>query len=263
MYWLSRLKKPTKIIIFIVIIITFLLLAGIVYLEITNNSMLDSMSRYFIGDTETEITVDEIIPYEKQEIKDDNLDEGIIETRQEGKDGKKKIIFKVTMDKDGKEINRTYIGEEILVEATDEIIAIGTKVPAPSDNSNYNQGWSNNSGSQSSNGGGSNNNSQPSNSGNNTSQSANDSNTTPVRYCKRTWPIGSREEPYIYYYMARIAQSCQDYFGPRDADGRSYMEVSSGEYYSADFVSGPTNRYLESRRKLCTDWYNGGIEMCK
>lgn len=261
MYWLSRLKKPTKIIILIVVIITFLLLVVIVYLEITNNSMLDSMSHYFIGDTETEITVDEVIPYEKQEIKDDNLEEGTTETRQEGKDGKKKIIFKVTMDQDGKEINRTYIGEEIITDAVNEIIAIGTKVPASSANNNSDQnGWSSNNSPQSSNGSG---NSQPSNSGNNAPQNASDSNTAPVRYCKRAWPIGSREEPYIYYYMARIVQSCQEYFGPRDADGRSYMEVSSGEYYSADFVSGPTNRYLESRRKLCTDWYNGGIEMCK
>ena len=89
MHWLSRLKKPQKIIILLVVIITFSLLAIIVYLETTNNSIFESMSHYFIGDTETEITVDEVIPYEKQEIKDDNLEEGTTEIRQEGKDGKK------------------------------------------------------------------------------------------------------------------------------------------------------------------------------
>lgn len=254
MRWLSNLKKPVKVFIAVVMFVTFLLLAAIVCLEITNNSMFESMSRYFVGDTESEITVDEIIPYERQEIKDGNLNKGVTETRQKGKNGKKTITFRVTKDKDGNEINRTYVGEEIAVESVDEIVAIGTKVPTPANNNNSKSSTSNNK---------KNNSSQSSNSRSNTSQSATGGNTIPARYCKRTWPIGSREKPYIYYYMAKITQSCQEYFGTRDADGRSYMEVSSKEYYSADFVSGPTNRYLESRRKLCTDWYNGGIEMCK
>ena len=264
MNWLLLLKKPTKIIILLIVIITFSLLTVIVYLEATNNSIFESMSHYFIGDTETEITVDEVIPYEKQEIKDDNLEEGTTEIRQEGKDGKKKIIFKITMDQDGKEINRTYVGEEITTEAVDEIIAIGTKAPASSTNSNSGQsGWSNNNGYQSSNGSESNSDSQSSN----TPQSTSDDNTTPVRYCKRTWPIGTREEPYIYYYMIRTTQSCQEYCGNRDADNRSYIEVSSAEYYSADLtgsqLGGTPSALLEARRKLCQDWYNGGIEMCK
>ena len=71
MHWLSHLKKPTKVFIIIMVLVTFLFLAIIVCLEATNNSIFESMSHYFIGDTETEITVDEVIPYEKQEIKDE------------------------------------------------------------------------------------------------------------------------------------------------------------------------------------------------
>lgn len=263
MHWLLHLKKPTKIVILLIAIVTFLLLATIVYLEATNNSVFESMSHYFVGDTESEITIEEIISYEKQEIKDDNLDEGVTETRQEGKDGKKKIIFRITMDKNGNEINRTYVDEEIITEAVDEIIAIGTKVPTPVDNEYNQSSWSNNSPQSSSGGGGQ----LPSNSENNTPQSATDDNTDPIRFCKRMWPIGTREKPYIYYYMIRTAQSCQEYCGNRDADNRSYTEVSSAEYYSADLTSsqlgGAPSALLEARRKLCQDWYNGGIEMCK
>lgn len=129
MYRLSHLKKSAKVFICIMMFVLFLFLAGVFYLEVTDNFALESMSHYFVGDTESEITVDEVISYNRQEIEDENLDEGITETRQAGKDGKKIITFRVTKDKDGKEINRAYIGEEVIAEAVDEIVAIGARVP--------------------------------------------------------------------------------------------------------------------------------------
>lgn len=247
MRWLSHLKKPTKVFIIIMTFVTFLSLAIIVYLEVMNNSIFESVSHYFVGDTESEITVDEVIPYEKQEIKDDNLEEGTTEIRQEGKDGKKKIIFKITMDQDGKEINRTYVSEEITAEAVDEIIAIGTKVPASSTNSNSGQGdWSNNSSSQSSN----------NTSTQNIPSSNTSNNTASVYYCVILIPTGSGPTSSdAMFQLYKTNRRCNSY-------GLDYIvEISSGIFYSgtyAESYSGsnapPFEGMSERRYKICKDY---------
>ena len=128
MQGLTRLQKPAKIFVLVMIIITFIFIGAISYLEITNNNIIEAMSRYFTGDTESEIVIDEVISFNKKEIKDDNLNEGMTEVRQKGVDGKKKLVFRVTKDRNGEEINRTLVREEIIIEPVDEISAVGTKV---------------------------------------------------------------------------------------------------------------------------------------
>ena len=265
MHWLSHLKKPAKVFVIIMMFVTFLSIAIIVYLEVTNNSISESISHYFVGDTESEITVEEVIPYEKQEVKDDNLDEGVTETRQEGKDGKKKIIFRVTMDKDGNEIDRTYAGEEIITEAVDEIIAIGTKVSTPSSNNNGGgQGsWSGNSGSQPSNSGnGSNNSSQPSGNGNNSNQGGSTSNPVVYYYCASNpqhvivgWePVGDGSavrnilEWQVYY--RKTNRPCSEL----RAELHVYLfDITSEEYYSQTDISSKqgSKYYIETRILHC------------
>lgn len=263
------------------VFVTFIFLAIIVYLEVTNNSMFESMSHYFVGDTESEITIEEVISYEKQEIKDENLDEGVTETRQEGKDGKKKIIFRVTMDKDGNEIDRTYIGEEIITEAVDKIIAIGTKVPTPSANNNSGGqgGWSDNSGSQPSNSGsGSNNSSQPSNGGNNSNSGSNNGPT--IHYCTSSTPywhwegeVEYDDEGYWHYsggtwsrYYYKTNYPCSEFSQKSKLWFSATYEVSSSQYYSLEKVeynNGPAGYLLEARIEYCGYGTEGFDPSCK
>lgn len=239
MRWLLHLKKPTKVFIIIMVLVTFLFLAVIVYLEIANNSVLDSMTHYFVGDTESEITVDEVIPYKKQEVKDDNLNEGVIEVRQEGKNGKKEIIFRVTKDKDGNEINRTFVGEKIVNEAVDEIVVIGTRVDVSANNvssSGYNQGNRSNNRGPRSNGGGSS--SQPSTSNSQPSGANNDSSQTPD------------EAPVSFHYCTngpfyvKMDRPCSELPYPY---GGYTTEVSSEEFYSIKPCNQTFGGSLETR----------------
>ncbi|MBR3233316.1 G5 domain-containing protein [Candidatus Saccharibacteria bacterium] len=265
MRWLSHQKKPIKIFIIIMMFVVFLFLAIIIYLEATNNSLFESMSHYFVGDTESEITVDEVISYEKQEIKDENLDEGVTEIRQEGKDGKKKIIFRVTNDKDGNEINRTFIREEIVAEAVDEIIAIGTKTPTPTNNNPSqnnnsqqanNQQYSSNGNSQPSN-----NNSQSSNnSGNNSNPSG--GNTSSIHYCTSPGTAGWSGRYWRKYYI-KTNRPCNELYGK--ISGYT-VEISSEEYHSYSVCNvqfGPTDEVLETRCTDCGSDYSGPDPSCK
>lgn len=68
----------------------------------------------------------EKIPYETKEEDDPTLLDGETKVKQEGKEGKKDIVYEVTY-KNGKEINREVVSEEVTKEAVDEIILVGTK----------------------------------------------------------------------------------------------------------------------------------------
>ncbi|MBR3319616.1 G5 domain-containing protein [Candidatus Saccharibacteria bacterium] len=265
MHWLSNLKHSQKVFVTIAAVMTLILLFVIFFFEIKNNKLADVMPRFFNGDTESEISVDEVIPFEKKEIDDENLEIGKKETKQEGVNGRKKIVFRVTMDSEGNVINRTVLREEIVSEPTDEIILIGKKEygSASEAGGNYSAQTPYSSNDYSQNQQGNNDKSSES-----VPQSSGSNDTDPIRFCKRMWPYGTRENPYIVYYMVRTTQSCQEYIGRWDVDGRSYTEVTSEEFYSADFVSsGPivlgfNCTILESRQKQCPNWYNGGIEAC-
>ncbi|MBR3319617.1 G5 domain-containing protein [Candidatus Saccharibacteria bacterium] len=253
MHRLTKLKKPTKIFIIIMLIITIGLICLAAYSEVSDYKLGEAMSRFFTGDTESEISVDEVIPYKKQEVKDENLNEGTSEIRQEGKDGKKKIIFRVTKDKDGNEINRNYIGEEVIDEAVDEIVAIGTKVPAPANNNYSQSGWSNSGGTQSYSNSG---NSQPS--GNSPQSSSNNSQpsdnkpsssnqgpsaTSEIHYCTNpnltneyytTKQNDHRYCVHMKHYYIKTNYQCGQTGSYWD---RYNIEVSSDEYYSYDLCN--------------------------
>ena len=78
-------------------------------------------------ETEQEIMETKEIPFDKKEEQDENKYEGETETRQEGITGEKVVKYKVIFDKDGNEIFREKISEEIVKEPIDEIIVIGAK----------------------------------------------------------------------------------------------------------------------------------------
>ena len=124
---IAQLEKSTKIFILIMMAATLLSVIAIAVLDITNNFRSDLMANFFTGDTESEISVEEAISYERREIEDEKIDKGVTEIRQKGIEGKKRVIFRVTKDRDGNEINRSFVREEIISNPEDEIIAIGTR----------------------------------------------------------------------------------------------------------------------------------------
>lgn len=127
----EKLNIPTKI----AVIILFLSLIGalifIGFCAVNDSFSMQKIDGYLTGETENEISVEEEIPFGKKTIEDGNIAEGVEEKRQEGKNGKKRIVFRVTKDKDGKEINREVAREEVISEPVDEIIAVGTKKAQP------------------------------------------------------------------------------------------------------------------------------------
>lgn len=79
---------------------------------------------------EEEITVEEEIDFDIVRRDDSELDKGKTEVAQKGEKGTKKLVYKVTYE-DGEEISRELVSEEVIKEAKDEIILVGTKdVPA-------------------------------------------------------------------------------------------------------------------------------------
>lgn len=72
----------------------------------------------------------EEIPFQIKYIDDPNLDRGKTQIKQDGKNGLKEITFEVVY-KDGSEISRKIINEQITVYPQDQIIARGTRSPPP------------------------------------------------------------------------------------------------------------------------------------
>ena len=124
---INRLKTPTKI----AILVLFFFLAAFVgivsYLSIADEAAIRAISSYFTGETESEIITEEKIPFESKTVDDDGLEAGHQEVRRAGEDGIKRIVVRVTKDKDGNVINRETVRIETIKEPVDEITAIGTK----------------------------------------------------------------------------------------------------------------------------------------
>ena len=68
----------------------------------------------------------ETIKYQTSIVYDDTMREGLSETRQEGKNGTKKVTYSVSYKQD-KEVSREKKSETIIEPAIDEIIVKGTK----------------------------------------------------------------------------------------------------------------------------------------
>jgi len=70
------------------------------------------------------LTVDEEIPFGEEEIKDYDLKPGVSEVRQLGEVGTKRLSYNV-LYKDGKEVSRELVNEEIIRKPVSRIVAVG------------------------------------------------------------------------------------------------------------------------------------------
>lgn len=75
--------------------------------------------------TSKNVSVDESIGYSTQEIKEVNLPRGQKQTSQAGKNGVKRITYKVTYNSNGTEISRTKISENVISQPVNQIIKVG------------------------------------------------------------------------------------------------------------------------------------------
>ena len=73
-------------------------------------------------------TYDEIIPYHTKTENDDSLEKGKTRVVQQGKEGKKVQTFEITY-KNGEEVSRELVKEEITEESQSRVVAQGTKEP--------------------------------------------------------------------------------------------------------------------------------------
>lgn len=76
---------------------------------------------------QSEIEREEKITYKTQYKSDNTLSLGDERVLQKGVNGRKKVKYKVVLDGMGKEISRNKISEDIIEQATDEVILSGTK----------------------------------------------------------------------------------------------------------------------------------------
>ncbi|QNG06943.1 YSIRK-type signal peptide-containing protein (plasmid) [Enterococcus hirae] len=77
--------------------------------------------------TEKDETVTEVIPYTTKTVDNPELEEGITKVKTAGKNGIRSIIYKVTYDATGKEINRVEVSNTITKVPVEEVIERGTK----------------------------------------------------------------------------------------------------------------------------------------
>ena len=75
--------------------------------------------------TTKNINVDEPIGYSTQEIQEVNLPRGQRQTSQAGKNGIKRITYKVTYNSNGTEISRTKVSESVISQPVNQIIKVG------------------------------------------------------------------------------------------------------------------------------------------
>lgn len=89
----------------------------------TNNNSNNSSN---IQKTTTKnINVDEPIAYSTQEVQEVNLPRGQKQTSQVGKNGVKRITYKVTYNSNGTEISRTKVSESVISQPVNQIIKVG------------------------------------------------------------------------------------------------------------------------------------------
>ena len=77
--------------------------------------------------TEKDETVTEVIPYTTKTVDNPELEEGITKVKTAGENGIRSIVYKVTYDATGKEINRVEVSNTITKAPVEEIIERGTK----------------------------------------------------------------------------------------------------------------------------------------
>ena len=75
--------------------------------------------------TTKNVSIDESIGYSTQEIKEVNLPRGQKQTSQTGKNGVKRITYKVTYNSNGTEISRTKVSESVISQPVNQIVKVG------------------------------------------------------------------------------------------------------------------------------------------
>lgn len=75
--------------------------------------------------TTKNINVDEPIAYSTQEVQEVNLQRGQRQTSQAGKNGVKRITYKVAYNSNGTEISRTKVSESVISQPVPQIIKVG------------------------------------------------------------------------------------------------------------------------------------------
>ena len=127
MHWLFSIQKSAKIIVSVFLIIVLFVITAFFYLIQAGLLQFDSVYNASMGYTEDIVETEVEINFYTREIEDDKLDEGTSETQQEGLVGKKKRTYRVLKNKDGYEISREIIAEEVIAPAEDRVVIIGTK----------------------------------------------------------------------------------------------------------------------------------------
>ncbi|MCX1812365.1 G5 domain-containing protein, partial [Escherichia coli] len=76
--------------------------------------------------TEKDETVTEVIPYTTKTVDNPELEEGITKVKTAGENGIRSIVYKVTYDATGKEINRVEVSNTVTKAPVEEVIERGT-----------------------------------------------------------------------------------------------------------------------------------------
>lgn len=91
----------------------------------------DGANLTLVKTAEEIVTTEEEIPFEVKEKINKNMSSGETKVAQAGQNGIKRNSYQITYQ-DGVEVSRELVGEEILVEAVDEVKEVGAKVSASS-----------------------------------------------------------------------------------------------------------------------------------
>lgn len=75
-------------------------------------------------------TINEEIPFDTENRENSSLDKGVTQLAQQGEVGTKELSYKI-VTKDGEEISREQVSEQIIKTPVNEIIDVGTKVALP------------------------------------------------------------------------------------------------------------------------------------
>ncbi|MEB8418513.1 G5 domain-containing protein [Enterococcus casseliflavus] len=80
---------------------------------------------------EKEEVLTEAVPFTTTTVENPELEEGVTRVQTTGQDGIRTIVYKVTYDREGNEISRVEVSNEVTTAPVAQIIEKGTKVPVP------------------------------------------------------------------------------------------------------------------------------------
>lgn len=81
-------------------------------------------------ETEKEVSEDSVVPFDAVTVDDANSDVGTSSVSVAGQEGRRTTTYRVTY-RDGVEISRVMVGDEVVVPPVTQVTAVGTREPAP------------------------------------------------------------------------------------------------------------------------------------